>query len=291
LTYLLGPDDEIVVHSPDIPDVNGKPMRLDPDGDLRLPIVGRVRAAGMTLEQLEAELVNRLKVFVHTPDVAVSVTEFHSHAVSIIGAVGTSGVHRLEGNKTLIEMLSLAAGVTAEAGPVVRLTRRIDWGRIPLAAAADDPTGGFSIVDIELTALLEGRTPEMNVMVRPNDIISVPRAEMVFVIGEVARPGSVALRAGKSVSVMEAVSSSGGVLRTGSGKHARILRPVAGAQARTEIEVDINRIMQGKAKDMPLMAGDILVVPDGKGRRAAARALEMALQVGMMAGTYGLASR
>src|SRR6185369_8663847 len=108
--------------------ISGKTQRLDPNGDLRLPMVGRVHAAGMTLEQLEAELSKRLAVYLQDPDVAVTVTEFKSQPVSVIGAVTTSGVHQLEGRKTLIEMLSLAGGVDAEAGATVRIARRVDVG-------------------------------------------------------------------------------------------------------------------------------------------------------------------
>ena len=287
-TYKLGPDDQIMIQVSDVPDLNGKPQRLDPNGDLRLPMVGRIQAGGLTLEQLEAELTKRLKVFIQEPDVAVTITEFHSQPVSVIGAVGSSGVHQLQGRKTLVEMLSLAGGVSADAGPTVRIVRRLDEGRIPVVDAADDPTGGFSIAEIDLKSLLEARTPEKNIVLRPHDVISVPRAEMIFVVGEVGRPGPLQLNSGTSVSVLEAVSASGGVLRTASTGNARILRRTAGDQKRTEVEVDLKSIMQGKANDVPLMTGDILVIPDSKGKRAIPRALEIAIQAGLLFGTYGL---
>jgi polysaccharide export outer membrane protein len=287
-TYRLGPDDQIMIQVADVPDISSKPQRLDPNGDLKLPMVGRVHAAGMTLEQLETELTTRLKVYIHEPDVAVSVMEFHSQPVSVIGAVGTSGVRQLEGRKTLIEMLSLAGGVTTEAGPMVRITRRLDEGRIPLPDATVDASGMFSSAEIDLKSLLEARSPEKDIVIRPHDVISVPRAEMVFVVGEVGRPGPIPISGGSSVSVMEAVSASGGVSRTAASDNARILRRVAGDQKRTEVAIDLRQIMAGKANDLPLMAGDILVVPDSRGKRATARALEAAVQAGVMIGTYGL---
>ena len=131
--------DQITILVSDAPDISGKPQRLDPNGDLRLPIVGRVHAAGLTLDQLEAELTTRLKEFMLEPDVAVTVTEFRSQPVSVIGAVSESGVRQLEGRKTLIEMLSLAGGVTADAGPTLRISRRLDQGPIPLPNAAARP--------------------------------------------------------------------------------------------------------------------------------------------------------
>jgi polysaccharide export outer membrane protein len=272
----------------DVPDISGKPQRLDPNGDLKLPMVGRVHASGMTLEQLEGELTTRLKVYMHDPDVAVSVTEFHSQPVSVIGSVSNAGVRQLEGRKSLIEVISMAGGVSPDAGPIVRITRRLEEGRIPIANAVDDASGRFSTADIGLKPLLEGRSPENNIVIQPHDVISVPRAEMVFVIGEVGKPGPVPLSA-DSMSVIEAVSSSGGVLRTAAASHARILRRIAGGQKRAEVGVDLQRIMQGKADDVQLLAGDILIVPDSPGKRAMSRAVEGAIQAGVIIGTYSLA--
>jgi polysaccharide export outer membrane protein len=287
-SYVLGADDQLVIQVVDVPEISSKPQRIDPEGDLRLPMVGRIHAAGMTAEQLEAELTTRLKVYLQEPDVAVTVTEFHSQPVSIIGAVGSAGVHQLSGQKTLIEMLSLAGGASAEAGPSVRVTRRAEWGRIPLPEASLDATGAFSTVDIDLKALLNSTAPEKNIIVRPNDVISVARAELVYVIGEVGRAGPVPLSSGTSVSVMEALSASGGVLRTAKASQARILRRAGEGETRTEIGVDLAKIMQGKERDPLLVAGDILVVPDSTSKRAIPRLLEAALQAGIMVGTYGI---
>jgi len=287
-TYVLGPDDLILIQVVDVPDISAKPQRLDPNGDLKLPMVGRVHAGGLTLEQLEAELIKRLKVYIQEPDVAVSVAEFHSQPVSVIGAVKTSGIHQLEGRKTLVEMLSLAGGVSPDAGPTVRVTRAAEFGPIPLQEAKIDANGGFSTVEIDLKPLMNATSPEKNILIRPHDTISIPAAELVYVIGEVAKTGPVAISNGQSVSVMEAVSSSGGVLRTAKADQARILRRVNGDQKRTEVAVDLKKIMLGKADDVSLMPGDILIVPDSSGKRAATRALEAALQAGVMAGTYGI---
>jgi polysaccharide export outer membrane protein len=287
LTYRLGPDDQIAIQVPNAPDLNGKTQRIDPNGDIRLPMVGRIEAGGRTVEELEAELTTRLKEFIYEPDVSISVTESKSQPVSVIGAVASSGVRQLEGRKTLIEVLSLAGGVTVDAGPVVRVARRIDQGAVPLSTAAPDPTGAFSIVDIDLRALLESRNPDLNIVICPHDVISVPRAERVFVVGEVGRTGPVPITAGGSISVLEAVSFSGGVLRTAAASDARILRQRAGDETRLEVSVDLKRIMQGTAKDIPMVAGDILVIPDSKGKRAGARAIEAAIQAGLLVGTYG----
>jgi polysaccharide export outer membrane protein len=287
-SYLLGPEDQIVVHAVDVPEISEKPQKIGLDGDLRLPMVGRIHAAGMNVEALEIELTKRLKVYLQDPDVSITLTESHSQPVSIIGAVATPGLKQLEGHKTLVEVLSMAGGLSAEAGPTVRVARKLDQGRIQLPEATDDPTGAFSIVDLDAKALLEGRIPEKNIVIQPADLISVPRADVVYVIGEVGKPGSVMLNGGHSISILEAVSSSGGTLRTAAQNHVRILRRVEGQANRTEMNVDLQKIMNGKSNDMALAAGDILVVPDSTGKRATTRAIEAAIQIGTMIGTYGV---
>jgi polysaccharide export outer membrane protein len=286
--YVLGAGDQIVIHAVDVPDVSDKPQKLDQNGDIRLPMMGRIHAAGLTVEQLESELVTRLKVYLEAPDVSVTVTESHGEMVSVIGAVTTPGMKPLEGGKTLVEVLSAAGGMTQDAAPTLRIARKLTQGRIPLAEAADDPTGTFSIVELDARALLEGRAPDKNIVVRPNDVISVPRADVVYVIGEVGKPGPVSLLGGHSISVLEAVSTSGGTLRTAAPSRVRILRRVEGQETRSEVQVDLQKIMNGKANDLALAAGDILVIPDSSGKRVTTRAIEAAIQMGTMIGTYGI---
>ena len=284
--YVLGSDDVLLIRVTEAPEIGAQPIRIDPAGDIRLPMVGTIRAAGLTIEKLEQELRGRLKVYIQEPDLSIAVTEFHSQPVSIVGSIARSGVHQLQGPRTLIEILSLAGGPGADAGPIVRVARRSEWGTIPLPEAKVDPAGAFSTVDIDLKALLSASAPDKNIMVRPHDVITIPKAEVVFVIGEVGRPGQVSI-AGDSVYALEAVAASGGVLSTGKAENTRILREAPGG-ARTEIEVNLKDIMDGERQDVPLQAGDILVIPDRPGRAAFLRALQMGAQVGVSAVTWGL---
>src|SRR5439155_15594976 len=112
---------------------------------------------------LERELIKRLKVYLLEPDVSIAVTELRSQPVSILGAVGTPGVRQLEGPKTLVEMLSIAGGLSADAGPTVRITRKLDQGRIPLPEATEDTAGRFSTVEIDVRPLLDAKNPEKNI--------------------------------------------------------------------------------------------------------------------------------
>jgi polysaccharide export outer membrane protein len=279
-TYVLGPADVVSIHAGNAPDMSEKPFRLDADGELKLPMIGRIQAGGLTLEQLEAEISKRLKVYLEEPEVTVSVLEFKSQPVSVLGAVNSPGVHQLEGRKTLLEVLSAAGGLKPEAASAISITRRIEYGPIPVPGAVDDPTHQFSMAQIDLKPLLEAKSPELNILIRPHDVLSIPRAQMIYVIGEVGHAGALPLSESGSLSVLEAVSTSGGVLRTAAAGHARILRPILGKAKRTEVAVNVNRIMAGKSDDIPLLAGDILVVPGSTGKKAILRTLEAAIQVG-----------
>jgi polysaccharide export outer membrane protein len=184
----------------------------------------------------------------------------------------------------------MAGGVTPDAGPTVRITRRLEWGPIPLPDATQDANSGFSTAEVDLRLLLDAKNPGQNVVIRPHDVISVPRAEMVYIVGEVAKPGPLPLSGGHSISVMEAVSSSGGVLRLAAPSRALIVRRTPGGDKRVELEVNLKQIMQGKSKDVQLEAGDILVIPENTGKRVTGQIVTAvvvsAISVGMWALMY-----
>jgi len=279
-TYILGADDLIEVHATDFEAIGDKPIRIDMGGDVSLPMLGRVRAAGLTCRQLETEIAGRLKEYVLHPDVTVSVADFHSQPVSVLGAVKSPGVHQLQGRKTFIEVLSLAGGLNEDAGPVIKLTRRIEWGRIPLPGAADDPSGHFSVAEVHLKDVLGATNPEQNIIIQPDDVITVPRAEMVYVVGQVMKSGGFVLNERESLSVLQALSLAGGLDRAASPQKSKILRPARSGAGRTEIAVDLRRILSGQHEDVRLQSDDILFVPSSLPKRAAVRALETAIQTG-----------
>ncbi len=278
-TYVLGPEDQISIRALEAEEISEKPVRIDMTGYLRLPLAGRLKAAGLTIEQLENEISARLKQYVKQPEVAISVVEFHSQPVSVIGSVRNPGVHQLQGQKTLVEMLSLAGGLADDAGHSVKITRRLEWGRVPLPSAADDPTGAFSVAEVSLKEILEARNPAENIVIRPQDVVSVPRANMVYVIGEVPKAGGYVLRERETLSALQALSLAGGLDRAAAPQNARILRLPAGGGNRTELAVNLKRIMTGQASDVPLQAEDILLIPGSAPKKAISRAAEAAVQI------------
>jgi polysaccharide export outer membrane protein len=279
-TYLLGPDDQLNVSGPELSELSNKPVRIDGDGDVQVPLAGRVQVSGLTVEQTELKLNKVLSKYIRDPQVMVNVAEVRSQPVSMVGAVNTPGVHQVQGHKTLLEMLALAGGVRSDAGYSIRITRQLEWGCIPLPKTELDPSGRFSVAEVNLKQIMEGKDPEENIQIFPHDVISVPKAEMVYVTGEVKRSGGFVLGEHQSISVLQALSLAEGLNGAADARHARILRLKHDADQREELKVDVKDVLSGKKPDMALLGDDILFIPSSTGKKAALRALEAAIQTG-----------
>ena len=276
--YVLGPGDQIKIWALGLEEISNQPIRIDPSGSIALPLLGRLRVGGLTLEKLKGLLVKRLAVEVRSPVVSVDIVEFGSQPVSVVGAVATPGVHQLRGRKTLVEMLSLAGGIRADAGPVVKITRTIEQGMVPLPRAKLDDSGKFSVAEVKVKDLLSATQPAENILIRPQDTIAIPTAEMIYVMGAVRKPGAFPLNDKEPLSVLQALSMAEGLGTAPSPQNAKILRVSLGGNPRTEVPVNLTKILTGKAKDVGLQPNDILFVPDSRPKRAGVRALEAAIQ-------------
>lgn len=278
--YTLGPDDQIVVRAENADEITQTPIRIDPKGNINLPMVGRLHVAGLTAEQLENFLKDRLKKYIQDPEVFVYLSELRSQPISVLGAVNSPGVHQLEGHKTLFEVLSLAGGLRQDAGYSVKITRRLRWGRIPLANAKEDPSAQFSIASVNVKSIMDATKPEDNIEIKPDDVISVPKGDIVYVIGAVHKSGGFVLGENENLSALQILSLAEGFDRFADSQHAKIMRPVPGTSDRTEIPVDLKKLMAGKATDVPLKADDILFIPTSGRKAATVRGIEAALQIG-----------
>ncbi len=278
--YVLGPDDQVSIWALGVEEIPDRPFRVDPQGYLELPVIGRIRAGGSTTDQLGADIRTKLAGILKQPRVSVSLVELRSQPISVVGAVGTPGVHQVNGRKTLLEALSLAGGLRPDSGYVVKITRRLEWGRIPLSSASDDSSGQFSVAEVALKGLMEAERPEENIAIQPFDVITVPRADLYYVVGEVHKSGGFTLRERKTIQVLEALSMAEGLTSTASPSRARILRAVKNSSERVEINVDLKRLLNGKQTEVALQADDILFVPSSTGKKIAARAIEAGIGVG-----------
>jgi polysaccharide biosynthesis/export protein len=283
-SYVLGPNDEIVIVSVVAEDIANKPTRITTSGDLNLPMVGRIHAAGMTLDQLETEVSQRLKTYYRDPDLSINITQFKSQPVSVIGYVASPGVIQLEGRKTLIEVLSQVGGLRQDAGSRIKITRQSEWGPIPLPSAKTQ--GDLSVAEVSVRGIETATSPEENIQILPNDIITVPRADIVYVLGEVKMPGGFALdERGRTISLIEVLARAGGATPTASLKNAKIVRAVPNAN-RVEIAVNLRDVTKGKAKDMVLQPDDILYVPNSYAKGAFRRTLDTVVNTATAVAIY-----
>jgi polysaccharide export outer membrane protein len=259
--YVLGPNDQFLIRAPGIEEINERPFRIDSEGFINLPLIGRLRAGGLTLQQLEAELVKRLREFMVNPQVIVTMSQFRSEPVFFVGLFQKPGIYALGGRRTLVEMLSSIGGLQANASRHIKVTRRAEYGTIPLPNAVDDPEKKISWVEISMGSLRENINPAEDIVLQPYDVISVERAELVYVNGEVGKVGGIELGERDSVSVAQALTMAGGFGRDANRSKVRILRPILNTDRRAEIDVDANRVLEGKENDVPLLPNDVLFVP------------------------------
>ena len=275
---LLGPGDSIAIHALHVTEIPQGPIRLGEDGLLELPMIGSLKAVGLTPGELAAEIRKRLDSFVRDPEVSVDVIEVKSRPVSVLGAVKTPGVYQLNARKRLLEMIAAAGGADESAGSVVNVNRPRASGPIPLGDTAE--SAGYYSAQISLPEIVDGRRPDDNIVILPNDVITIPRAKLVYVIGEVHKSGGFVLRDRENLSVLQAISLAEGLTPTAGSRNAKIIRPAEGAQPRTELAVDVKSILAGKTPDIPLRPNDVLFIPNSTAKNATVRGIEAALQMG-----------
>jgi polysaccharide biosynthesis/export protein len=288
--YILGPDDGVSIHVSDLPELDSKVLgviRLDHQGNIRLPLAGRIHASGLSVETLEKEIAKRLTGIMNDPEVTVSIAEYRSHPVSVLGAVKNPGVYQVTGPKTLFEVLSLAGGLNPDASKRVKITRPLSSGPLPLPNASPDSTGAYRVAELNDRSVMEAKNPEENIVVLSNDVITVPKADLVYVVGAVHKSGGFPLNEKEQISVLQAVSLAEGLDKVASAKGARILRQSRAGGERTEMAVNVERILDGRAPDVALQANDILFIPNSVAKSASLRVFEAAIQAGTGMAIWG----
>ena len=275
----IGTGDQLLVSVADLEEVTNKTVRVAEDGTVDLPLIGSVQASGTSLPVFRAILASSFSKYITNPQVTLQLVSSQNQLVSVVGEVNTPAVQELTGPVTLLAAITRAGGTRPDAGPQIIITREARWGLLPIAGAAMEPGGGYSKATLNLDDLLAEKAPANNILLRPGDVISVPKGSIVYVIGDVHRAGGFPLRSKGSLSVVEALSLAEGLLPNAKSQNAKILRPTVGSQQRTEIPVDISKVLAGKRTDPQMFADDILFVPSSAVKSGVRRAAEAVLQV------------
>jgi len=304
--YRLGAEDLLEINVLEAADLN-RTVRISSGGEISLPLIGGVRAAGLTPRELESVLEVLLRQsYMKDPHVSVFVKEMQSHSVSVFGAVQKPGVFQIRGAKPIIEVLSMAEGLATDAGDTVTVIRAQDAAASTATAPASPPTnpaaarqdksGNVSVsssdsanangIQVSLKDLLDSGNPSSNILVYPGDVVKVNRAGVVYVVGEVKKPGGFLLKTNENISVLQAIALAEGVTHTSATKNIKIIHTDSTGK-RTETSISLNRILSGKDPDMSLCPKDIVFVPNSAGKTAFYRGTEDIIQLATGLAIYG----
>jgi polysaccharide export outer membrane protein len=258
---VIGVDDSISINCLESEDIS-KVWRVTSTGDLNLPLVGSIHAAGLTAGQLGDKLTEALKRYIHEPHASVYIAEFRSQPVTVTGAVHRPGHFQIEGSKTLLTVLTMAGGLDHPPGSTATLTRQMKYGAIPLPGAHPDADGTHSVVEMSLKDVSNASTSASNLIIRPNDVIDVSNElHLVYIIGEVLKPGKIELVSHDSISMMEVLAAAGGLSKTANPRATEIMRQNSKGLYERVGSIDLKKLAQGKTEDRMLSSGDIVVVP------------------------------
>ena len=245
--YVIGPQDILTITSFDQEDLSGK-YPVDSDGTFTFPLIGRVRAGGLTLRQLEAQLKKQLKdgAIFKDPQLSVGVETYMSQKIHIVGEVRNPATYPLTGDMSLIEAIARAGSTLPSASGEALIVRAKPGQQ---SSGPTLPTGeGTDVTTVDLKELQSGALSQ-NVALKDGDTIFVPRAESVYVFGQVKNPGAYPIQ--RSTTVLQALSLAGGVNERGATGRIKIVRIEKGQQV--EIKVKLTDLVK---------PGDTIMVPE-----------------------------
>ncbi|MBX2846815.1 MAG: SLBB domain-containing protein [Acidiferrobacterales bacterium] len=256
LDYYLGTGDVLELNVFQVPELNKK-VRINERGNIVLPMLGILAVQGLTIPELEERLTEKLEAdFLQNPQVSVFVDEYRSQQITVMGSVKNPNVYSVRQSRSVFEMLSLAGGVTDEAGDLIRVeTLQVD------------PQTGQAVTQnlvLSLSKLLQGADQAANLRLNGGDSLMVPEAGVVFIEGAVEKPGSYKLTG--ETTVWKAITLAGGVPWEGKQSRIEVIREIAGEPI--AIDVNLNEIRNQESEDLILKDGDIIVVSYNIARRA-----------------------
>ncbi|MGH9403066.1 MAG: polysaccharide biosynthesis/export family protein [Terriglobia bacterium] len=268
--YKLGPEDVVTITVFNLPEMT-QTIRVENDGSITVKLLGRVKVAGLTTSQLRDELQKELgKTYLEDPHVTVFIKQFHSTPISVVGAVAKPGLYQLPGPRTLIQVIAMAGGINlpgtaagnmqggAPAGRWAYITRRDGFGDLMpidgIQKLAPDQ------VKVDLGRLLYSHDSALDVQVKPFDTITVSKAGVVYVVGDVQKSGGFTLEDVDSLTALQALSLAQGCSTSCNMKRDEIIHTLPNGTRQVSY-VNLGKIMKGKAKDPILTANDMLVVP------------------------------
>jgi polysaccharide export outer membrane protein len=246
IDMLIGPGDEGEMKVYGIPELSTH-FRVESSGDTFLPLIGKFHMAGLSADAAQAQIDEKYESggFLRNPHVNIVIKEYMTQGISVLGEVNHPGIYSALNARRLYDLFLIAGGLTARAGKTVTITH---------SKEPDKP------VEVTLASGLAAN--QANVEIQPGDTINVSRAGMVYVIGEVTRPGEFVMETTQTPSLLQILAAAAGPTHMADLSHARVIRRTPkGLESK---DVDLKKIMQAKAGDLEVQAGDIVFVPSSR---------------------------
>ena len=254
--YGVGPRDSLSFTVYGEEDLSPDGLIVSQEGYISFPLTGRVHVEGLSTPEIEKKVADLLADgYIVNPQVTVSVKSFKSKKAFILGAVEKPGVYPLRGQERLLEIISTAGGIQNEkAGKFILIWRQKSRGE-----NGSKNSGNGRLIKIGLERLLQQGDMNLNVPLINKDVVFVPQAEYIYIIGEVKKPGSYKFT--ENITILETITMAGGFTPIASPNKTRIIRVEDGKEK--NIPVRMKDIIKGeKSKDIVLKSGDIIVVPE-----------------------------
>ncbi len=253
--YRIGPGDLLDIRILNRPNLSRDAIRVEGNGMIRMPLIDtEIQAACKTEGELAKEISGKYLKFYRNPQVDVFVKEYRSVTVSIIGFVNEQGRFQLQRRIRLLELLTYAKGASEKAGQTINIVHSAPV--IECQSGSSQPED-LAFSSYKLSDTLAGK-PEANPYLQAGDIVTLPEAEQVYVVGNVLSPRAIALS--EPITLTQAIAMAGGVSKDSKKDKIRIVRHEPGSQTRKEIMVDLVAIEKKKAEDIALLPNDIVNV-------------------------------
>lgn len=257
--YRIGPGDVLEVRVSRAPELSRDGVRVDQRGMIRMPMWDDdVPAACLTEGELAASIAKIYLKYKTAPHVDVFVKEFQSQPVAVIGAVRGPAQFKLQRPVRLAEILTFAGGPSEAAGETVQVVHAGGPSLCERPSSPNTDGDSSSFVSYKLSDTLHA-VPNANPFVRPGDLIQVPNADQVYILGNVLRPLAIPLK--EPLTISRAIAMAGGTAPSTKKDKIRIIRQLPGSTQKQEIKVDLTAIEKNKAQDIALMANDVVDVP------------------------------
>lgn len=264
--YRIGPGDLLDVRIFNKPQFSRDSVRVDNRGMIRMPLIeGDLRAACRTEGELAREIASNYLKYLRNPQVEVFVKEYQSQLVSVLGAVKSPGRFQLQRRVRLLELITLVNGPTDLAGRSVQIVQS-GYNSLCDQEGAEKANDGEAdgIISYKLSDTLLGK-PEANPYMHSGDVITIPEAEQILIVGNVLKPSALPLK--DPLTLTRAIALAGGTLPDTKSNKIRIIRQAPGSTAKTEIIADLKAIDTQKTTDIVMQANDIIEVPRTTGGR------------------------